>query len=128
MKYWGLSLGLIVSVILGLPCNVHSEAWTEARRFESAEGIEFRSRNSSVDTSTGAHFIEWAFSNNTNSQVGFAYVIRSNRGEARPGWISMKPHQKKLSGWYFEGDKIIDVVIENVGFQSSGMKKSSGGR
>src|SRR6266446_213867 len=114
MKYPALSVGLIISGILGLPCNVHAQAWSEPRRFDSLAGIEFRSRNSPTDTATVGHFMEWAFSNNTNSPVGLEYVITSNRGETREGWIYLKARQNKLSGWYFDGDKILDVIIDTV--------------
>ncbi|TLY32582.1 MAG: hypothetical protein E6K56_02920 [Ignavibacteria bacterium] len=109
---------LIVGVFSGTLQLGGAQTWSDPVRFESAGGIEFRWRDFFTRTDTVSHFFEWEFMNDTDSSATFEYVITGDNGEERIGRITLKPRRKKLSGWYFSGDKIVDVALAKVAFES----------
>jgi len=93
-----------------------AQTWSDPIRFEAAGGIELRWRDFFIRSDTVAHFFEWEFVNATDSTATFEYLIRSDRKEERIGRIALKPRKKKLGGWYFTGEKIVDVTLGKVSF------------
>ena len=105
--------------------NAHdssAQGWETARSFSPVRGLNFQWRRFENLKAGNQAFIEWMFTNSSDSIVSSLYRVLSDSGEERVGKIILNPHAQRLSGWYFTGDRIERLESTGVTYRSTGGK------
>ena len=95
---------------------LQSGQWSKPIDLFKTSQMQFQWRLIGYDTKAKRNNIEFSFNNSSDSTVLFSYLIITDQNERLIGRVFVQPHQKKLAGWPFKGNSIVNTLVENVQF------------